>query len=220
MPICNLIDFPYCLVNTLWFGANFWQRPQKVAKLSDLWSGELACPELCAVANSGHRSSHRGCKLWKSHKNIARGTTDPGYRVYNLNYLFDYIEFVFILALVIVQNLTTRWCHQNWFQIWPTCNAIRIGSTCISCKFGHQMAPPALVPNLATRWRHLHWLQIWPPDGATCISSKFGHEMVPLALVPNLATRWSHLHQLSISPPGWVTCISCKIVASDGATCI
>ena len=30
--------------------------------------------------------------------NIARGTTDPGYRVYNLNYLFDCIELVFIQA--------------------------------------------------------------------------------------------------------------------------
>ena len=33
---------------------------------------------------------------WKIQKNIATGTTDPGYRVYNLNYLFSYIEFVFI----------------------------------------------------------------------------------------------------------------------------
>ena len=30
------------------------------------------------------------------------------------------------------------------------------GATCISYKFGHQMAPVALVPNLVTRWRHLH----------------------------------------------------------------
>ena len=30
------------------------------------------------------------------------------------------------------------------------------GTTYISCKFGHQMAPLALVANLATRWRHLH----------------------------------------------------------------
>ena len=30
------------------------------------------------------------------------------------------------------------------------------GSTCISCKFGHQMTSLALVANLATRWRHLH----------------------------------------------------------------
>ena len=30
------------------------------------------------------------------------------------------------------------------------------GATCISSKFGHQMAPLALVPILVTRWRHLH----------------------------------------------------------------
>ena len=27
--------------------------------------------------------------LWRLVKNIARGTTDPGYRVYNLDYLFN-----------------------------------------------------------------------------------------------------------------------------------
>ena len=70
-------------------------------------------------------------------KNIARGTTDPGYRVYNLSYLSSWIEChlywskfgqMYVVPLVLVQNLTTRWCHQNWFQIWPTCNAISIGS--------------------------------------------------------------------------------------------
>ena len=30
------------------------------------------------------------------------------------------------------------------------------GVTCIFEKFGHQVAPLALVRNLATRWRHLH----------------------------------------------------------------
>ena len=35
----------------------------------------------------------------------------------------------------------------------------------ISSKFGHHMAPLALV--LSTKWGHF---QIWPPDGATCIS--------------------------------------------------
>ena len=30
------------------------------------------------------------------------------------------------------------------------------GATCISCKFGHQMAPLAIVINLTTRWHHLH----------------------------------------------------------------
>ena len=34
------------------------------------------------------------------------------------------------------------------------------GTTCINCKFGHQIAPLALVANMATRWRHLQWLQI------------------------------------------------------------
>ena len=41
----------------------------------------------------------------------------------------------YVVPLVLVQNLTTRWCHQNWFQIWPTGGAI-----CISSKFDHQMA--------------------------------------------------------------------------------
>ena len=45
--------------------------------------------------------------------------------------------------------------------------------TCISCKFGNQMALLVLVANLTTRWHHLHKLQIWLPDGATCISYKF-----------------------------------------------
>ena len=31
--------------------------------------------------------------------NIARGTTDPGYRVFSLNYLVDLIEFVSFLAV-------------------------------------------------------------------------------------------------------------------------
>ena len=39
------------------------------------------------------------------HENIARGTTDPGYWVYNLNYPFDYIEFVFNLAEEVTQVL-------------------------------------------------------------------------------------------------------------------
>ena len=61
-------------------------------------------------------------------------------------------------------------------KIWPTCNAISIGSN-----FGHHMAIFALVTNLATRWHHLHYLQIWPTDGAIYISCKFGLQMAPLA---------------------------------------
>ena len=73
-------------------------------------------------------------------KNIARGTTDPGYRIYNLSYLSSKME-----------------CHLHWFQIWP----IVCCSTCISSKSDHQVLPPKLVPILATRRRYLHQLQVY-----------------------------------------------------------
>ena len=97
-------------------------------------------------------------------------------------------------ALVLI--LTTMWRYLLQLQIWPP-----DGTTCISCKFDHQMAPLALAPNLATTWRHLLQLQIQPPDGDTCISSNFGHQMAALALVAKLATRWRRLYQLQIWPP-------------------
>ena len=93
-------------------------------------------------------------------------------------------------------NLSTRivwnwfqWNFLNWLQIWTP-----DGATSIDYKFGHPLAPIALVPNLTTRCNHLHWLLIWPLDGATRISYKVGHQMAPLALVPNLTTRWRRLH--------------------------
>ena len=58
---------------------------------------------------------------------------------------------LYVVPLVLVQNLTTRWCHQNWFQMWPTCYAISIGSN-----FVHQVVLLALVTQLTTRWRNLH----------------------------------------------------------------
>ena len=82
-----------------------------------------------------------------------------------------------------------QWHYLNWLQIWSP-----DGATWISSKFGHQMAPLALVQNLVTRSRHLHSFPIWSSDGATCINSKFGHQMAPLELVPNSVTRWHHLH--------------------------
>ena len=42
-----------------------------------------------------------------------------------------------------------RWRHLHKLQIWPP-----DGTTCISCKFGHQLVLLALVANLATRWSH------------------------------------------------------------------
>ena len=44
--------------------------------------------------------------------NIDRGTTDPGYQFYNLNYLFYWIEFVFIQAAEMNQVLNSiPWVH-------------------------------------------------------------------------------------------------------------
>ena len=60
-----------------------------------------------------------------------------------------------------------------WLQIWSP-----VGATCISSKFGLQIAPLVLVT----------------PDMVTCISSKFSHQMAPLPLIPNLVTRWCHLN--------------------------
>ena len=66
-------------------------------------------------------------------KIIARGTTDPE------------IESVTWIKLgnnmaphTLVANLATRWRHLHKLQIWPP-----DGATCISYKFGHQMAPLA-----------------------------------------------------------------------------
>ena len=75
--------------------------------------------------------------------------------------------------------------------------------TCISCKFGHQMAPLALVENLFDhqmapdskfRYHNLYKLHIWPPSGTTWIGLKFGHQVAPLALLAKLATRLRNLH--------------------------
>ena len=44
-------------------------------------------------------------------QNIARGTTDPGYKVYNLNYLFNFYH------EVVQVNLATNWRHLYWLQI-------------------------------------------------------------------------------------------------------
>ena len=58
-------------------------------------------------------------------KNIARGTMDPE-----------------------IDSVT--WIKFSDHKAWSA-----DGATCISYKFGHQMAPLALVPNLTTRWRNL-----------------------------------------------------------------
>ena len=60
----------------------------------------------------------------KEMENIARGTTDFGYWVYNLNYLLDFIEFVLFLAAGIIQVLDlmlwVRCASGNVFFTSPT----------------------------------------------------------------------------------------------------
>ena len=67
--------------------------------------------------------------------NIARGTTDPGYWVYNLNYLFDNIEFIFILAAEIFSS----------FRLNSICPLCLWQCFFVKCKIGHQMAPLAII---------------------------------------------------------------------------
>ena len=44
-----------------------------------------------------------------------------------------------VVPLALVTNLAARWHNFHWFQFWPPG-----GATCISYKFGHQVAPLAL----------------------------------------------------------------------------
>ena len=137
--------------------------------------------------------------------NIARGTTDPGNWVFNLNYLVDRVEYVSILD------------NSNFRQMPGS--VVLCATPWVGCKFGHQMMLFALITNLATRWRNTHQLQFWPrwchlhklkigqTSGTTWILSKFGHQVTPHALVPKFAIRWQHLQILRIWPPGCVTCI-------------
>ena len=75
----------------------------------------------------------------------------------------------------------------------------------IGCKFGHQIAPIALITNLvhasfsnlATRGHHLHWFKVWSSGGATCIGSKVIHQVESLALPHCLKLPYWH-YQLNI----------------------
>ena len=105
-------------------------------------------------------------------QNIARGTTDPGYWVFNLNYLVDQIEFIFIHKITQVSDsvawvrCATTWIgwefgHLHWYKF------SHLGNTCISCNFGHKVVPPESVENWATKW---HYFKIWSSGGATCVA--------------------------------------------------
>ena len=64
-------------------------------------------------------------------ENIARGTTDPEIDSMTCTKFGHHMA-----TLALVANLATRWRHLHKLQIWPL-----DGTTCISCKFAHQMVP-------------------------------------------------------------------------------
>ncbi len=74
-----------------------------------------------------------------------------------LECLFDkhmahlHYSFKFGHEMLSLTYLATRWHHLRELQSWPP-----DGTTRISHKVVHQMAPLALVPNLTTRWCQLH----------------------------------------------------------------
>ena len=84
-----------------------------------------------------------------SELNIATGTTDLGYWVHNLRNFFQPKLFQIHLS----QNQMTLLAR---LSIWPP-----DGATCIGCKFGHQVAQPAITATLATRCYHLHCHITW-----------------------------------------------------------
>ena len=81
-----------------------------------------------------HKAPNPKKTFQKISENIARGTTDPGYRVLNLDYLFNYIECVSILDNTSFSfNCLGPFCHHlNWLQIWRP-----DGATCIDYKLRH-----------------------------------------------------------------------------------
>ena len=88
------------------------------------------------------------------HENIARGTTDPGYWVYNSNHFYDRNQ----------TNKQTRCFCMSHLHIWNiSWNLICISLKYtfsdlleIGSKFGQWMTSLALVPKLATRLSHFH----------------------------------------------------------------
>ena len=64
---------------------------------------------------------------------------------------------------VVPLALVTRWCHlpfasRNFCHhmmphpLFETCTDCKFGTTCISCKLGHQVAQLALIQNLVISW--------------------------------------------------------------------
>ena len=120
---------------------------------------------------------------------------DPGYKVCNLNYLFNYSpidhNFCHHMALLsLVTNLVYMLCHLYYFQIWQPQVApsgkwrlLAGGATCVGSKYDHELKRH-LVQNLATSFGSkidhkfasldvpcIALLQIWPPGCVTRIAT-------------------------------------------------
>ena len=85
----------------------------------------------------------------RSMQNIARGTTDPGYWLSILSYLYSLFSFQLKRSLEIQSQ-----CPGCLYEC-PGCLRQCL-ATCIGYKFGQQLALLASVTILATKWRHLH----------------------------------------------------------------
>ena len=130
-----------------------------ITVLTKVKHASLFCPfptkswnSLTCIRVLNYGSADFGCWMstkWKVHRtdrtNIARGTTDPGYWVRNLNNLFSWYNFKLISVRKMIQVLDLiPWIRCSTFFSTFFFNFF---STC-------QGAFLALVPILATRWRY------------------------------------------------------------------
>ena len=155
-------------------------------------------------------------------KNIARGTTDPGYWVYNLNHVSDWDQFEIILAekdyssygLNTLGPLCLGQCLKDFlhfsFKFFKTFfwNFFGTFFNFFSDIFQSDLYFISMNNNRIyskglVRWHHMHQFLFWPPGGATWIGCQCGHQMALLILVVdlannriylNVATRWHYLY--------------------------
>ena len=134
-------------------------------------------------------------------RNMARGTTDPGYWVSNLNYLVNQIEFVSILdnssfRLNCLGPFDATWISFNFgHQMAPFITNLAARWSYFRSKFGHQVAPLELVPKLAIRWQHLQMLhQVASLALSHCLGLPYWHYQ----LVLSWYLHQPESHQLSL----------------------
>ena len=126
--------------------------------------------------------------------NIARGTTEPGYWLFNLRYSPKKNA-----ACIRSKFGNCLWLIFYKFKVW-----LIDGTTSIGSQLGQHVMQFAISSNFGDPVA----LLAWPLFGATCINYKISHHVASFVLDTNLATRWLHLFKFQIWPPGWVTCIA------------